>query len=207
MQAGSLDRPGGGQVEAHVLDLDLVDLGLGQVDQIADQHGQLAQLRLRSGQDASALARGQLLADRERVEVGLRARQRRAQLVRGVGDELALRQARALKRGQHRVEAPGQPPELVLLAGLDAVAEILRARHALGGARQAPYGHERRARDEQPERGRERDPAQAHERQHQLQVRERAVHVAQRQRHLPHPAFAGALGQHPHAACRRRSSR
>ena len=119
-------------------------LCLRQVDQIADQHRQLPQLRLRGGQDASALACGQLLADRKRVEVGLHARQRRAQLVRGVGNQLALREARALERGQHRVEAPGQTPELILLAGPDAVAEILRARHALGGARQAPYGHKRR---------------------------------------------------------------
>ena len=87
---------------------------------------------------------GSSLADRERVEVRLRARQRRAQLVRGVGDELALGQARALERGEHRVEAPRQSPELILLAGLDAVAEILRARHPFGGARQAPHGHERR---------------------------------------------------------------
>ena len=145
VQTGTLDRPGSCQIQAHVLHLDLLDLGLGQVDQIADQHRQLPQLRLRDGQDASAFAGGQLLAHRERVEVRLRARQRRAQLVRGVGDELALREARALQRGQHRVEAPGQPPELILLAGLDAVAEILRARHAFGGTRQAPYGHQRRA--------------------------------------------------------------
>src|ERR1039458_3029160 len=49
VQAGALDRPGGGQIQAHVLHLDLLDLGLGQIDQIADQHRQLPQLRLRVG--------------------------------------------------------------------------------------------------------------------------------------------------------------
>ena len=93
--------------------------------------------------------------------------------------ELALGQPRALERGQHRVEARRQPPELVLLAGVDAVAEVLRARDAFGGTRQPPHGHQRRARDEQPERGRQRDPAEAHEREHQPQVRERAVDVGQ----------------------------
>ena len=81
MHAGALDRPGGREVEAHVLHLDLIDLGLGQVDQVADQHRQLPQLCLRGGQNATAFACGQLLADRKRVEVGLHARQRRAQLM------------------------------------------------------------------------------------------------------------------------------
>ena len=82
------------------------------------QHGQLAQLRpARRRAPARAHALGSRIADRERVEVGLHAGQRRAQLVRGVGDELALGQARALERREHRVEAGRQPPELVLLAG------------------------------------------------------------------------------------------
>ena len=139
-----VERAGSRKVQAHVLHLDLLDLRLGQIDQIADQHRQLPQLRLSGGQDPRTLARGQLLAHRQRVEVGLHARQRRAQLVRGVGDELALCEARALERGEHRVEAPRQSPELVLLAGLDAVAEVLRARHAFGGARQAAHRDQRR---------------------------------------------------------------
>src|SRR3712207_7500883 len=39
-----------------------------------------------------------------RSDVRPHAGERRAQPVRGVGDELALRVARALQRGQHRVE-------------------------------------------------------------------------------------------------------
>ena len=222
MQARALERPGGGQVEAHVLDLDLLDLGLGQVDEVADEHRQLAQLRLRGGHDAARSRGGQALAERERVEVGLHARQRRAQLVRGVGDELALGQARALERGEHRVEARGQPPELVLLAGVDAMAEVLRARDAFGGAGQAAHRHERRARDEQPERRGERDAAQAHDRQHELQVGERAVDVGSAAAPPATPRPAGArsvstrtrvpatvasLKNAPAAALRRRHAR
>ena len=168
VQARTLDRPGDSEVEAHVLDLDLVDLGLGQVDKITHQHGQLAQLRPRCRHHTSALARGQPLTHRERIEVRLHARQGRAELVRGVGDELALGQARALERGQHRVEALRKSSELILLAGVDAMGEILRACHPFGGAGQPAHGHERRARDEQPQRGGERDTAEAHEREHEL---------------------------------------
>ncbi len=145
VQSRPLERAGGGEVEANVLDLDLLDLGLGEVDEVADEHGQLAQLCLCGGDDACALMRGQLLAERERVEVGLHAGQRCAQLVRGVGDELALSQARALERGQHRVEARREPSQLVLLVRLDAMAEVLCAGHAFGGAGQPADGHQRRA--------------------------------------------------------------
>jgi hypothetical protein len=104
--------------------------------------------------------------------------------------------ARALEGGEHRVEAGGQPPELILLTGLDAMAEVLCARDAFGGAHQAAHGYERSPGDEQSERGRQRDPAEAHERQHQLQVAERAVHVGQRQGDLQSSA-RGSHSQHP----------
>ena len=63
-----------------------------------------------------------------------------AQLVRGVGDELALgvhgcveRAHRPLERVEHRVEAAGQAPDLVFACGLDAPAEVLGERDVLGG--------------------------------------------------------------------------
>ena len=93
VQSRPLDGRGGGEVEAHVLELELLDLVLGEVDEIGHEHSQLPQLRLGGGQNARPLLVGQALAERERVEVGLHARQRRPQLVRGVGDELALGQA------------------------------------------------------------------------------------------------------------------
>ena len=53
-----------------------------------------------------ALARRQLPVAREHLDVRAQARQRRAQLVRGVRDELPLRGARRLlERREHRVEA------------------------------------------------------------------------------------------------------
>ncbi len=118
--------------------------------------------------------------------------------MRRVGDELALRQARALERREHRVEAAREATEVVLAGRVDPVREILRARHAFGRAAQLADGDERDARDEQPEDGGERDAAEADEREHESQARERAVDVAQRQRDLPDAARRRALGQHSH---------
>ena len=59
-------------------------------------------------------------------------------------------------------------PSSSSLAGVDAVAEVLRARDLFRGAGQAAHRHERGARDEQPERRRERDAAEADDREHQL---------------------------------------
>ena len=49
----------------------------------------------------------------QHVDVRLQARQRRAQLVRGVGDEAALRLERLLERTEHRVEGAPRRAELV----------------------------------------------------------------------------------------------
>ena len=52
----------------------------------------------------------------DRLDVRPQAGDRGSQLVAGVGDEMALRLDRALERVQRRIEAPGEPGELVVAA-------------------------------------------------------------------------------------------
>ena len=82
--------------------------------------------------------------------------------------------------------------------GGDAMTEVLRAGDTLGRAGEPAHGHERRARHEQPQRGRQRDPAEHHDREHEPQVIERAVEVAERQCDLPRSALRGTCRQHAH---------
>ena len=90
----------------------------------------------------------------EHLDVRAQRRHRRAQLVRGVGDELALGGDRALQRVEHRVEARGQLADLVLARDLDPAAEVLGLRDV---ARRLGHAHHRgheAARGEPPERAR-----------------------------------------------------
>ena len=98
---------------------------------------------------------------REHLDVRAQARERGAELVRGVGDELALRVERALERVQHLVEAAGERRELVVAGGLDPPAEVAGRRHLLGRAPQALDRGHSRPRDEPAEHAGERDPAEA----------------------------------------------
>ena len=88
--------------------------------------------RADSGQTALPVRLG------EQVEVGAQRRQRGAQLVPGVGDELALPVARGGQRGQHRVERARQPGDLVVALDLDRV-ELLGAGDVLGGVGQPAH--------------------------------------------------------------------
>ena len=97
-----------------------------------------------------------------------------------------------------------QLTDLAALAGIDAVGEVVRVRHAFGSSRQLAHGYERGARDEQAERGGERDAADDDEREQELEVRERAVDVGERQRELKHAVGGDALGEHPHMRPRHR---
>ena len=59
-------------------------------------------------------------------------RHRRAQLVRGVGHELALRGLRGLHAIEHRVEALRHPADLVLAARADAPPQVTGRLDVLG---------------------------------------------------------------------------
>ncbi len=123
--------------------------------------------------------------------------ERGAQLVRRVGDELALCAIRVLEPGEHRIEARGQATELVAAADLDPLREIAGLRHTLGGLGQPADRRQRRARHDQPEAGGDSDSAERDRDEKEPQARERLVHLGQGTGDLHRvPGFVRD-GQHP----------
>ena len=98
----------------------------GQLDQVADQRGQLLDLGAHVVEQLGAGLRRQprrrLVGLGEQVEVGAQRGERGAQLVAGVGDQLALPVARGGQRGEHLVERRGQPGDLVVALDRQRVA-------------------------------------------------------------------------------------
>ena len=136
------------------------------------------------------------------LDVRAQAGDGRAQLVRGVGHELALRVhgrvERAhgvLERVEHRVEAAGEAPELVFPGGLDAPAEILRQGDVLGGLGEALERLHRRARHEPPEQRGEGDAADDEQDEDQAQPAEQAVDFGERLGELDGVAATERLGE------------
>ena len=102
--------PGHGVVE-HLVQLDGADhrgrgLVAGQLDEVADEGGQLLELRADVGRAARCARRRAASAAGlgEQVDVGAQRGERGAQLVAGVGDQPALPVPRGGERGQHLVE-------------------------------------------------------------------------------------------------------
>ena len=89
----------------------------GQLDQVADQVVS-SSIWARTSSSSSARCLGgrppALVGLGEQVEVGAQRGQRRAQLVAGVGDQLALPVPGGGERGEHRVERRGEPGDLVV---------------------------------------------------------------------------------------------
>jgi hypothetical protein len=115
---GAPDRVLDQLVEADGLDLGRalpVDL-----DQVADQRAELFDLVGDIGEQLLALPRRKLLPAREHLDVRPHARQRRPQLVRGVGNEPALCLHGSVERAEHLVEGRREPAELVLAVDVDA---------------------------------------------------------------------------------------
>ena len=101
------------EVEPHVLRLRRRLVAARELDELRDQRRHLGQLLGHVPQQLLALAGRQRLVAGEHLDVRAQARQRRPQLVRGVGDELPLRPCGVLERAEHRVEGRGEPRELV----------------------------------------------------------------------------------------------
>ena len=105
----------------------------GEVEQIGDQLVQLAGLLPSRPDEGGGLRVGQPGAVLEQVEVRSEDGQRRAQFVRRVGQQLALRAHRIVQCSQHGVERRAEPTHLVGTGGADAGGEIAGPGHALGG--------------------------------------------------------------------------
>ncbi len=157
--------------------------------QVADQPAHAPRRAQGRGRGLLLLALERLV---EQLEVGQHRRQRRAQLVRGVGDELALALERGLgvvarlaERGEHRRQRARQLGDLVL--GLRArqlrrrvarLRDVARRRGQLGDRRH------RAARRGQAGQQRERGAAEHAEREEELDQVGRRAHVRQAPRVL-----------------------
>ena len=148
---GPLDRVGGDEVEPDVLGLARRLVAAGELDELGDQRRHLGQLLGDVAQQLLAVAGRQRLVAGEHLDVRAQARQRRPQLVRRVGDELALRARRVLERAEHRVERRRQARELVVAGRVDAAREVARLGHLLGRPGQPLDGCEHRLRDDEAE--------------------------------------------------------
>ena len=145
-------------------------LGLGQQQQVVDQPADARDLGLHEALDAAHLLAGRARLRGEHFELAADHGQRRAQLVRGVGDERALAGERLGQAVEHVVEGVGEHAHLVALpagvvdarvqvAGVDARGDrghpAQRARHAradqVGAEQRADErehaGEDERARD------------------------------------------------------------
>ncbi len=122
--------------------------------------------------------------------------------MRRVGDELALRPRRVLERAQHRVEARGEPAELVAAAGVDALREVAGLRDVLRRAGQPAHGCEGRARHEQAEGDGDADAARGDQDQVEPDARERVVDLGQRARNLDRKALCVRHRDHAHVDSR-----
>ncbi len=115
----------------------------------------------------------------QHLDVRAQARDRRAQLVRGVGHELSLRAHRLVERGtralealDHRVEARGKLAHLVVGVVLDPAREVLGFGDVLRGLGDLGQRREHAPCRQASEAGGERDPARAQQEQHHPQVGE-----------------------------------
>ncbi len=195
--ACALDGVRGEEVEPHLLRLRRLPLAARELDQLGDEGRHLVQLLDDVSEQPLTLARRQRALARQHLDVRSQARERRPQLVRRVGDELALRAGRLLERAEHRVEARREPAELVVAGGLDALGQVAGGRDGLRRGRQPPHRGERGARDEKAERRGKRDAGRSDREQDRPDPVQRAVDVGERAHHLERRAWDVPHREHP----------
>ena len=197
-----LDHLGDEQVEPHVLCLDRLRVPARQLDELRHECGHLGQLGDDVVQELLALAGRHAPIPREHLDVRPQARQRRSELVRRIGDELALRARGLFERGQHAVEAGRQPAELVLAPRFDPLGEVSGLRNALGGVGQAANRCQRRPRDTEPEAGGNRHAAEGDQSQKEGDASQRVVQVCLRPCDLEGDAGTDREGEHAQVGAR-----
>jgi hypothetical protein len=146
-----------------------------ELDELGDECRHLPELLDDVRQKPAPLPRRKRPVARENLDVRPYARQRRAQLVGRVRDELALCARRLLERPEHRVETRSQPAQLVRPFHLDAFREVLGLRDPLDGGRETRNGSQRRPRDDEPQSGGDHDSAERDEHQEDADPVERLL--------------------------------
>jgi hypothetical protein len=191
------------RVELHLLDSGQRLVAARELDDVGDQRAELLGLGADVLQQPAPVVGGQLAAREQHLDVRAQRRDRRAQLVRRVGDELALRvggvverTARPLERVEHRVEARRHPPDLVVAGDLDAPAEILGLGDVLRGGCELRHGLDDLAAEQPAEQRRQQRRAGAQQREQDPQARQRAVDVGEAAGELDRPLVLRPDGQH-----------
>ena len=144
-----------------------------------------------------ALAGRKLAVAREHLDVRPQARQRRAELVRGVRDELAARARRFLEGAEHHVEAAREAGQLVPSLDLDPLGQVSGLGHRLGRLGQPPDGCERGAGDDQSEPARDQRAPGRNQDQKPADPRQGVVGLVERPRDLDRKAGLVREGDDP----------
>ena len=116
----------------------------------------------------------------QHVDIGLEARQRRAEFVAGIHDQAVLLTSRRRQRLEHRVEAPGETADLCTTGAVDRLLEITRLGDTFGGIGQSSNRGDRAARDEPPGCRSHRDGENRDEHDAIGETIERLIDLAQR---------------------------
>jgi hypothetical protein len=187
-RAGVIDSVAG---ERRDVDVDVRDVGQlvepGEHQQVLDEDTHARGLLLDAPHRLLRLRRAARGAHAEQLGVAADRGQRRAQLVRRVGDELAQAVLallalgeRTLEAVEHRVERDPEAPDLGAgVGGLDAVRQVAAGDRA-GGVAHAVEREQADAHD-RPRREAEREQHAAdHEALDEQQAAQRGVHLAQR---------------------------
>ena len=130
-------------VQAHLLGIAGGLPPPGDVDHVPDQARELVGLGHQIAEQVGPVGVRERVAALEHLDVGAQAGERRAQLVRCVGHELALRLHRALERVEGGVERARQPPQLVVPLAVEAAPWVPGSgdgHGALGEARDRAQG-------------------------------------------------------------------
>ena len=178
----------------------------GELDQVADQRGQLLDLGTDVAEQLDPCLLRQVAAGlREQVEVGAQGGQRRAQLVAGVGHQLALPVAGCRQRGQHRVEGPREPGDLVVALDGQRLAGPRSARSPRPSAVSRRTGRSPLRATAQPAAAAAMTPASAEEQHDDAELGERPLlRVERLGEHQRLPRVLGGHGRRPGSARRRR---
>ena len=177
-------------VELHVDELEVGRLLARELDEPGHEAAHLPELAHEVAEQRLARGGREVVAACEHLDVRADARERRPELVGGVGDELALLALRLVERREHRVEARAEPRELVVSLEADPVRQVARLGDDLRLARQLRHRTQRGPGDERAERGGRGDAAERDEHEDQADPVEETVDLLERADELEHVVVA-----------------
>ena len=169
------------------------------LDEIVDQFRHPLHLAHEIAEHLLSLGGIRRLSALEQLEVGAQAGERRAQLVRGVGDQLTLRAQRGFQLAKHGVEARAQTAQLVATVRRHAPREIAGARDFLDGRSEPLHRREDRTADKEAERRGEQDRSARELGEAYSGLRERAVDDVELLYDLDRAATLDRDDEHPKA--------